>query len=722
MPDLTEHLPGPCRILYAMLWPVASIFLGIVAGIVMSIVITTALFLLTLVRTPLHLYKMLCDTLQSEECFPTGQYLDPVMRAAIFCCVHIVHVLFLFGITLFSGSVGTLYYIGKSTKVFYNHEYRKTMKTIKSNARLKPKSYLGKYIETCQEYMADDHEASNCVIGALKFLLAIVPAISIAALVFVPFSIAIVAITLYRMPMNVYKTVKIALWTVVLQWDLRLVVLLMLPLIHTLFPLVAFACAMVWSIFWTWCHVTANIVEGRHPCNELEELKEWLRKYHKHHTDFVSEAGWGRYDHPTGIPLGWDGTSYGLEIERILRWQVDFVICCGMIVIQLPFCLAVAILIGAIKYVPSCLYLWKQYLKEYCHGNNRDCVSILSVWPFHVLALSLTPVGALLCHLLVVFFLVVVRFLVQIPWEFLLMRHDFRCTWEIPMEIILDQDDATRHFSGFAFFKDTSFERNRSTETSTNGSGKENSIATYWDRLASQSIQTTATLMEQGWISLDDVQAMEPAVIQSIPAVAILQVLSDSVNEKGLKDGDLKWSIDGTICKQNARPVGDGILNHLWPMVRDLKRTLQVNKKTALAAENLKVLTVMICANNEKENKNIQSVLDQASPANRALNNDIRTKINRLVLAILRVKPYQDRMSSILTHEYDKDDSIDCESGTNSPSRSRSSATGHIPEPSAPSDHSETSTEHGKQPPGADESDNISETEESGHDHTGNAE
>lgn len=144
MPDLTEHLPGPCRILYAMLWPVASIFLGIVAGIVMSIVITTALFLLTLVRTPLHLYKMLCDTLQSEECFPTGQYLDPVMRAAIFCCVPIVHVLFLFGITLFSGSVGTLYYIGKSTKVFYNHEYRKTMKTIKIQCQTKAQVLLGK--------------------------------------------------------------------------------------------------------------------------------------------------------------------------------------------------------------------------------------------------------------------------------------------------------------------------------------------------------------------------------------------------------------------------------------------------------------------------------------------------------------------------------------------------------------------------------------------------
>lgn len=586
------------------------------------------------------------------------------------------HVLFLVAATAASATVGTLYYTGKSTKVFYKHDYRKTSQVIESNAKLERKSYLGKYLQACCQYTADtDPEASNGILYALKVLIAMcIPSAVVAALVFIPYAAAMVAITLYRLPINVYKTTRMAFWTVVLQWDLRLIVLLLLSLIHTLFPLVVFVAALVYGFFWTWLQVTVNIAEGKNPCHDMEKLKQSLKEYHQKHKDFVSQEGWGRYDHPTGIPHGWDGTSYGLEIERILLWQRDFVLACALIVFQVPLCFATSMLMSTLKYIPSCLYGWKQYLKGYCFSRESDCVSVLSVWPFHVLALALFPAIVLLSHVLLVVLSGIIRVCFQMPWEFLVARKGFRHAWAIPLEIISDHDEATGSLCGFEMFPTWKFERvtldieEQHMVTSCNANGSKNdAVSTYWDRFASQSMKTTAKLIEQERISLESVQAMEPSVIQSIPAVTILHVLADSVNEKGLKAGDLKWSIDGTICKQSQRPVGDGILNHLWPMVRDLKQTLQADKKTALTAENIQVLSVMLCANGAQETEISKDALEKANPAHRALNNSIRTKINRLVLAILRVRPYQDRMRGIFSHDYEDDLMIDVELASGAP-------------------------------------------------------
>lgn len=334
---------------------------------------------------------------------------------------------------------------------------------------------------------------------------------------------------------------------------------------------------------------------------------------------------------------------------------------------------------SGLKYIPSCLHLAKNYLEEYCFNKDRDCISVLSIWPFHVVALILVPVGAILWHFVLVLISGILRVLFELPWEYLVARKGFCHAWELPLEIIAHHDAWTQSFCGFAFFTDAFLERTshrhsnaETVDHSDSGNNEQASATTYWDRFASQSVQTTAALLDRGFISLEDLETMEPCVIQSIPAVAVLQVLTDTVNDKDLENGDLKWSIDGTICKQTQRPARDGILQHLWPMVRDLKRTLQVNQTTGLLDdENLQVLKAMLCANGETENEECQRILQNQQASNggktslHVLNNSIRTKINRLVLAILRVKPYQDRMTSVFTHKYYRgSDDNDVESNT----------------------------------------------------------
>ena len=515
---------APCQLLWLLLWPIVCIVLGTIAGILVSIVITTAVFLITLIRTPMHIGKMLCVTVRTRECFEG--HLSTIMRIIVFLLVPFVHVLFLFCITVFSASVGTLYYIGRSTKVFYKHEYYKTFKKIESNAKLEKKSYVGKYLAACHEYMQDD-EVSHAAIYALKGLIALFPGFAVAALLFLPFSLAIVAITVYRLPINVYKTMKIALFTVVLKWDLRVVVLLLLPLIHTIFPLVAFVTAMVGSFCWTWYQSTENLFKGDNPFRTLNKLFDSLKEYYKVHKVFVTERC-SRFDHPSGIPYGWDGRSYGLEIERILKWQRDFLVCCVVVVVEAPISLAATLPISAIKYVPSCLWVWKQYYTEVCYGDGQGCEAVLFLWPFHLLLFMFIPIGVLLCHAALIM-LAVLRVFFQVPWTwtYLVDREAFIAACQVLLEIITDHDQITGNFCGdFVFFKDwkpPTHERNQRRNEGHDGSTIERreAVASYWDRFVSQCISTTASLTEEGWVALDDIQSMDPSVIQSIPGVAI---------------------------------------------------------------------------------------------------------------------------------------------------------------------------------------------------------
>lgn len=79
------------------------------------------------------------------------------------------------------------------------------------------------------------------------------------------------------------------------------------------------------------------------------------------------------------------------------------------------------------------------------------------------------------------------------------------------------------------------------------------------------------------WISLDDVESMEPSLVSAIPR-PVLQVLDDSQNSQACDDDDIYWKVDDTICKQENQPRTDNILL-LWPKVIHIKQLL--NKKKA---------------------------------------------------------------------------------------------------------------------------------------------
>mmetsp|Transcript_11972 Transcript_11972/g.15996 ORF Transcript_11972/g.15996 Transcript_11972/m.15996 type:complete len:658 (+) Transcript_11972:85-2058(+) len=641
--------------LFLCVWPIFSIVLGLVCGSVFGIIITLVIFLLTLVRTPMHIFKMLRVTATTDRCFKG--HLGLLLRVFVFLLVPLVHILFLIGITCFSATIGMLYYIGRSTKVFYKHEYAKTVKNIESNAKLEPKSYVGKYYKKCQHFMKDDTE-SLPTIYFLQGCCALIPSILIGVIPFIPFSLAVLGITLYRLPINVYKTIKISIFTVALKWDLKIIAIITLPFVHALFPLLSFLGALVGSFFYFIIRTWSNICEGYSPFHKWKrKFEEGIKKYYKAHKDFVSERC-STYDHPSGIPMDWNGDSYGIPVLKILRWQWDLLVCLFFTAFSITVSLSGTILIAAIKFIPSCLYLWYKSTKAYC---KQECATIMGTWPFFIVYMPLLPLVVAMAYLVIVTAAVFIA--LRTPWRYL--ENGYLAAWFEPLEILRDIDEFTGHICGEWCILESCNERITPWYISGQEGGRahreSNSdaharVELYWDRFISQCIKTTSSLFESHWITLENVEDIDPSAVQSIPAVAILTILAETVNEQGLEKEVLKWSIDGTVCKKRDLPLSDGITSCLWPKVARLKKLLHANKEELASKENIDLLKAMLCANSERDTQELSDFLLHSSELkklNGPKNIQIQSEVIDLVLAISRVRPYRERMSRIFSHEYE---------------------------------------------------------------------
>jgi len=590
-------------------------------------------------------------------------------------------ILFVLVTTAVSATIGTLRLIGKATRVVYTRKFAEAAEDTRSNLGFEKDSMLGDYWEFCKEVVEDD-EFAVTTIKCIKGIFTLVFALAFACLAFIPFSVAMVAVTIYRLPINFFKTMKIALFTVVLRWDLRIIVLFMLPLIHTIFPVLVLVVSMVGSFFWTWGITHQNLFEDHSPFRNWNQLVDTVKEYYEEHKKFVSKRC-DRFDHPTGIPMGWNGQQYGLEIERIIRFQLNFLLCVALVLYQTPIILVGTTAIIAIKYIPCCINFWKEYYKGCLCGSDSNTVTMLTIWPFHLLAIVLMPVGSLLfggCFILLAFLLSIddVRSLIfeehapicvclGVPWMNIHRCDKWTAEYYAPeFRLFSKKWCCCRHGD------DDDDESERQQQYGRSSSSRETLNAdVYWDRFANQCIQSTAELLANSFLDFDSVEGMDPSCVQSIPSVAVFAILMDSLQKEGLKRGDIYWKVDETVCEAKGRAQLDNIAALLWPMVLDLQRFLEKNKKTLIMKQQQQeeeqqqakmAMQALLCDNHDSDESTeaIRKALATiTSDKQRALNNQLRTKISRLVLAILRVRPFQERMEKIFEYKYKKNPNND---------------------------------------------------------------
>lgn len=631
--------------------------LGILLGTTTGVILTVVLFLLTALWVPLRIVKLLQVTITTKECFKG--FLGPILRIFVLFGIPIVPVCSWIGGTILCATVGTLFLIGATTQKLFLQEYHKSIKIVLSNITLQPQTPLGDLSRRYHELLSDDLE-SHPSIYMVKGILTILPGLFMATLVVVPYSVAIFIITIYRLPINVYQTVKIAVRTVLLRWDLRLVVLVLLPIIHLLFPFLTLVGALIGCFFWTWGCTSADLFDGKHPRDVIHRLKTSLVDYHQVHQDFVN-VHCLPYDHPTGIPDGWDGRTYGIAVERLLRFQRDLLICCFLAVLELPLCLLFTCVISILKYIPTCIHLWTKYATKCCCNQ-----AMLACWPFHLLALLFLPVGVLGCHVILIVVTVLGAPFHIVQFYFDHIEDWLTQVWNLQLDLICCHDVFTGSLMDeYQFFRDLiqwrEEERQRqlqeilATHAALVAARNQNSPS-LWDQVQKQCIRTTSKLLQDGCITQDQVADMDPSAIQSIPSVAIWTVLIESCSSKNpVGPKEIRWEVDGTVCNRDYHFTDDQVARFLWPMVMDLKQFLSTTPTDAFSPDNVQVVTAMLCSNAEVNTPRVEQLLLRSSaldPAMQQCNNEIRAQITALVLALLRVGPYQGRMTHIFTHDY----------------------------------------------------------------------
>mmetsp|Transcript_19301 Transcript_19301/g.22985 ORF Transcript_19301/g.22985 Transcript_19301/m.22985 type:complete len:664 (+) Transcript_19301:76-2067(+) len=654
MADEDQHLKHSCLpiwFIWQFVWPIPSLLLGIATGSLFGLLITAIVFLLTLVRTPMHICKMLYVTATTDKCFPG--YLSMFMRISVFLLVPLPHMLWLLFVTVFSGTIGMLYYIGKATQIIYNHEYSKTMKQAESNAKLDPKSHLGKYYKRCQEFMEND-ENSYPTIYFLKACTASVPGTIIGILPFIPFSVAMVGISLLRLPINLYKTMKISLVTKALKLDMKIIALITLPFVHVIFPLVVFFIAICRSLFYFTYRTSRNIYKGNNPFKKWGWFQVSISDYYKAHQNFIAERC-NAYDHPSGIPWGWQGQRYGVPVKKILLFQWNFIFCCFLVIYSIPITFVGGSFIYIIRILPTIFWYLKEITKTYC---KKTCIIMMGTWPLYVAGMIITPPLVVIIFTLIFVGMILVMPFIYPPRKFI--YEGYRSGLSGPLRI-LEMLDGIGLFivqgSGWKVCPclDEGMRPERRRETNPE-SVNEKSSDQYWDQFTSQCIKTTQELIEAKWITLEDVQSMDPAVITSIPAIAVLDILADSALEKGLGNEDIKWSINDTICKRKDRPMGNAILDFFWPLIYDIKKTILSNNQLLADRTNVRVIMAMICDNGKDCATELKQFLDCNETLTSAkINILLRTKLINFMFEMIRVKPYLDRMGKIYEHEYVKD-------------------------------------------------------------------
>lgn len=339
-----------------------------------------------------------------------------------------------------------------------------------------------------------------------------------------------------------------------------------------------------------------------------------------------------------------------------------------LMLISVPICFAGSVIIFTLKFIPTVLQLWKNL----CTENEQ-----IFLWPCILLAVLLTPAIVFALSTLEIVSCTLMSF--RVPTVYLADGYKAGC-YE-PLTILVDVD----RWSCFGipskklrvlFWLPDNNNNNRLVqhEVAPNRRNDINRQTTpadgqslidtnaYWDRFTSQCVKTTSELIVRKWISLDDVEAMEPALVSTIPATSILTILSDSVNnfiEGTMDHEDILWKIDGTVCKEADRQRLDNIERMIWPKVISIKRLLRKkmvddNQKMLADGHNVQIIQAMICSNAECLSSELNGFLENnQSQPNSSDNRDIRAKLIELILMLIRVKPYQDRMSMIFDHKYD---------------------------------------------------------------------
>lgn len=135
------------------------------------------------------------------------------------------------------------------------------------------------------------------------------------------FSVVSVFITLYKLPVNIWKTYEITINTYFIKWDVKVAILILLPVAHLLFLTCLLTLGPIICFIWTSCFFINDFYSALrgYETNELKKylqnFKDGVKEYWKANNDLVTHLE----KTCTKIPKNWDGKRWSLPCPNVLH-------------------------------------------------------------------------------------------------------------------------------------------------------------------------------------------------------------------------------------------------------------------------------------------------------------------------------------------------------------------------------------------------------------------
>ena len=468
----------------------------------------------------------------------------------------------------------------------------------------------------------------ECVFTFIRVNLSLLIGIPVGVLPGAITAIGLILITGLHYPANFYKTFKITILTVVLKKRLKLVVLLCLLILQLLYPLIVVIIAVVGSIIY-WCGFSVKgVYDGDTSRLSWTKISSICKDYHEFHVKVIKEI-LDIYDHPTGVPLNWNGERYDMPDLGFVKTLLGILLTIyGVVTVSL----GTTIILG-IKYVfihTKVLYRFiRDALPKMCTCKG------LPFFPFWLCALALLIVlGPLL-----LFLAILASPLAGLLCPYTAITHDMNMKHGLlkAVDLLIKLDKSTYDWAwNIRLLRDRDLDLEYEPPKKPNNDD-------LWELFIGNCKEVVEDIKEKGWVKKEDIEGAMPNVMTSIPAMAILKIILQSIAMGNGKDV-IVWNDENTCDPKDSANQSD-LVGFFWPKVKSImKKIKNISKQEQV------YMMAQLCANSDTNTEALNSALAELN-----IEDDKKTKvhqisaeINGLVIIILRMNQMQNRMSEFL--------------------------------------------------------------------------
>ena len=406
---------------------------------------------------------------------------------------------------------------------------------------------------------------ASCVIGAI---IGVIPAIA--------FSGSITILTIVRLPINVFKTYKVTITTIIIRKNLRILLLMILPVVHVLFPIIVLILGLAGALTYFTTYSIACIYEGERWMKPWNDFRTGIKKYWEMHVNFVKVLD-TNYDHPTGIPQNWQGTIYGLPIGPTqiifgLLLTIHGIIICG----------AGTFLVITPKWIPMIIYALYNYAKIFRKLRASEMI-IFS--PFFTTGLVL---AFLLIPILYIWIILLGTICgLQCPYVGI-NDNNVKQGFIEAFNFLKRIDQTTKELTpcNIEFFAFYNILKAKNKDTNQNN---QQDIEAYWDSFADKCIKQGRGLLENKWLVEENIEAADPSIIIDIPAVTVLYLIRETILEN---------NVDIEPLSRHLRE--DNIIQIVWGKLDQIGKIMK-QKPALMDQRNIDHIIAKICSNQPNE-------------------------------------------------------------------------------------------------------------------------